>query len=92
MAERSVRSSGPASAAEAKKQSVWAMLPDVWALIKPRRAILAVGLALMTVNRVSGLVAPISSKYLFDDVIANHEGRFCRLSSWLFWPLPSCRD
>lgn len=55
------------------------MLPDVWALIKPRRAILAVGLALMAVNRVSGLVAPISSKYLFDNVIARHQGRLLPL-------------
>ncbi len=79
MAERSARSSAPGSAGAGKKQSVWAMLPDVWALIKPRRAILAVGLALMAVNRVSGLVAPISSKYLFDDVIANHQGRLLPL-------------
>jgi subfamily B ATP-binding cassette protein MsbA len=55
------------------------MLPDVWALVKPRRAILAVGLALMAVNRVSGLVAPISSKYLFDNVIAKHQGRLLPL-------------
>ena len=55
------------------------MLPDVWALIKPRRAILAVGLALMAVNRVSGLVAPISSKYLFDNVIVKHQGRLLPL-------------
>src|SRR5579862_8029385 len=79
MAERSARSSGPGPAAAAKKQSVWAMLPDVWALIKPRRAILAVGLALMAVNRISGLVAPISSKYLFDNVIARHQGRLLPL-------------
>jgi subfamily B ATP-binding cassette protein MsbA len=79
MAERSPRSSGPGSADAGKKQSIWKMLPDVWTLIKPRRAILAVGLALMAVNRISGLVAPISSKYLFDNVIAKHQGRLLPL-------------
>jgi ABC-type multidrug transport system fused ATPase/permease subunit len=49
------------------------MLPDVWALIKTRWGILAVGFCLMAVNRVSGLVAPGSLKYLFDNVIAKHQ-------------------
>src|SRR3989454_5845267 len=44
-------------------------LPDVWALIKPRRGILALGLVLMGINRVSGLVLPATTKYLVDDVI-----------------------
>jgi len=41
----------------------------VWALIRPQRAILGVGLILMAINRVSGLVLPASTKYLIDDVI-----------------------
>ncbi|MGA8766517.1 MAG: ABC transporter ATP-binding protein [Candidatus Acidiferrales bacterium] len=48
-------------------------MPDVWKLIKPRRGILAIGFGLMLVNRVSGLVAPASLKYLFDNVIGKHE-------------------
>jgi ABC-type multidrug transport system fused ATPase/permease subunit len=44
-------------------------LPDVWALMKPRRWLLALGLVLMAINRVSGLVLPASTKYLIDDVI-----------------------
>jgi subfamily B ATP-binding cassette protein MsbA len=44
----------------------------VWALIKPRRGILAVGLLLMAVNRVSGLILPASTKYLVDDVVGKH--------------------
>jgi ABC-type multidrug transport system fused ATPase/permease subunit len=47
----------------------WKLLPDVWALLKPRRAILAVGFALMVVNRLCGLVLPGSTKYLLDNVI-----------------------
>jgi subfamily B ATP-binding cassette protein MsbA len=42
-------------------------------LIKPRRGILVLGLGLMFVNRVSGLVAPASLKYLFDNVIGKHQ-------------------
>jgi ABC-type multidrug transport system fused ATPase/permease subunit len=42
-------------------------------LIKPRRGILVLGFALMLVNRVSGLVAPASLKYLFDNVIGKHQ-------------------
>jgi subfamily B ATP-binding cassette protein MsbA len=43
--------------------------PDVWALIRPRRNILALGMVLMVINRVSGLVLPMSTKFLIDDVI-----------------------
>jgi subfamily B ATP-binding cassette protein MsbA len=52
-----------------KNKNAWKNLPHVWALIKPRRGILAVGLLLMAVNRVSGLILPASTKYLVDDVI-----------------------
>ena len=33
----------------------WKTLPDVWALIKPRRALLLFGLLLMAINRVPDL-------------------------------------
>ena len=46
-----------------------AILPDVWALIWPRRHLLALGFLLIVVNRVAGLVLPTSSKFLIDDVI-----------------------
>ena len=45
------------------------LLPDIWALIGPRRGLLAFGFVLMAVNRLSGFVLPYSSKYLIDDVI-----------------------
>ncbi len=64
------KDSNSASASKTKKRkNAWKNLPDVWALIKPRRGILAAGLALMAVNRISGLVLPASTKYLVDDVI-----------------------
>jgi ABC-type multidrug transport system fused ATPase/permease subunit len=55
-----------------KTKNAWKNLPHVWALIKPRRGILAAGLLLMAVNRVSGLILPASTKYLIDDVIGKH--------------------
>ncbi|MGB7624261.1 MAG: ABC transporter ATP-binding protein [Terriglobia bacterium] len=57
----------------AKKKRSWELLPDIIALIKPRRGILAVGLVLMGINRVSGLILPASTKYLIDDVIGKKQ-------------------
>ena len=50
-------------------QSLRQIWPDVWALLKPRRRMLAVGLGLIGINRVAGLVLPASTKYLVDDII-----------------------
>jgi ABC-type multidrug transport system fused ATPase/permease subunit len=55
-----------------KVKDAWKNLPHVWELIKPRRGVLALGLVLMAVNRVSGLILPASTKYLVDDVIGKH--------------------
>ena len=48
-------------------------LPDVWALMKPRRELLALGFVLMAINRLSGLVLPASTKYLVDNVISKRQ-------------------
>jgi ABC-type multidrug transport system fused ATPase/permease subunit len=56
-----------------KGERLMALVPDVWALIKPRRALLGFGFLLMAVNRVSGLVLPASAKFLIDDVIGKSE-------------------
>src|SRR5712672_565546 len=56
-----------------KKKNAWKNLPDVWALIKPRRGLLAIGFVLMAVNRVAGLVLPASTKYFVDNVISKRE-------------------
>jgi subfamily B ATP-binding cassette protein MsbA len=53
----------------AKKKINWKSLPDIWALIHPRRGLLLLGFALMAINRVAGLILPGSTKYLVDDVI-----------------------
>jgi len=41
-------------------------------LIAEHRTSLAIGLALMVVNRLSGLVLPWTSKFLIDDVVGKH--------------------
>jgi ABC-type multidrug transport system fused ATPase/permease subunit len=52
-----------------KSERFKALLPDVWALVKPRRGILLIGFLLMIVNRVCGLALPGSTKILIDDII-----------------------
>jgi subfamily B ATP-binding cassette protein MsbA len=61
------------AAKPAKKKINWQSLPEIWALLHPRRGVLLLGLVLVSINRVSGLVLPGSSKYLFDNVIDKHE-------------------
>ncbi len=47
--------------------------PQVWALIRPRRGLLALGFLLMIVNRVCGLAIPASSKFFIDNVLYHRE-------------------
>src|SRR5580693_8170674 len=61
------------AAAKAAKKNVWKALPEVWAMIQPRRGVLALGLLLMTINRVSGLILPASTKYFLDNVVTKKE-------------------
>jgi subfamily B ATP-binding cassette protein MsbA len=51
----------------------WKALPEIWALLNPRRGVLLLGFALMAINRVAGLALPFSPKYFFDDVIGRHQ-------------------
>ncbi len=55
-----------------KKKVTSAAWQEAKALILARRGRLGVGLALMLINRLSGLVLPGLSKYLIDDVIGKH--------------------
>jgi ABC-type multidrug transport system fused ATPase/permease subunit len=58
---------------KAKKKFEWKSLPEVWALIKPRRGLLALGFVLMAINRVCGLVLPASAKYFVDNVVSKRQ-------------------
>jgi len=75
MATTATTVSAPGEAAQkpAKKKINWQSLPEIWALLHPRRGVLLLGLVLVAINRVSGLVLPGSSKYLFDNVIDKHQ-------------------
>src|SRR4030088_1475986 len=77
-AERSPRTSArldsPAKArSDAKVSRFLDQLPEVLALLRPRRGLLALGMVLMAINRVSGLMLPASQKYLFDNVFGKHQ-------------------
>jgi ABC-type multidrug transport system fused ATPase/permease subunit len=56
-----------------KLKHAWKILPDAWALLRPRRGILLGGLFLMAINRVAGFILPGSTKYLVDDVISKRQ-------------------
>jgi subfamily B ATP-binding cassette protein MsbA len=56
-----------------KRKQAWKSLPDVWALLHPRRGLLIGGLALMAVNRLSGLVLPASTKFFVDNVVTKKQ-------------------
>src|SRR6266478_4551198 len=58
-----------------KRKNAWKNLPDVWALMKPRRGLLALGFLLMAINRLSGLVLPASTKYFVDTVVGAKQVR-----------------
>jgi ABC-type multidrug transport system fused ATPase/permease subunit len=47
--------------------------PDIRELIRPRRELLALGFCLIVISRLCGLVLPLSSRYLIDDVIGKHD-------------------
>ena len=53
-------------------------MPEVWKLVKPRRALLGGSFLLMVINRVSGLVLPYSTKYLVDGVIIKHNAQLLK--------------
>jgi len=64
----------PANArSDAKVSRLVDQLPEVWALVRPRRGLLGLGLVLMAINRVSGLVLPASSKYVVDNVMIHRQ-------------------
>jgi len=51
------------------KKRAWS---EARALVREHRVSLSIGLALMVVNRLSGLVLPWTSKVLIDDIIGKH--------------------
>src|SRR5579863_8224736 len=68
----------PARPKRPARERLRAVLPQVWELIRPRRALLALGFVLMVINRVSGLVLPYSTKFLIDSVIVKRQFQMLR--------------
>jgi subfamily B ATP-binding cassette protein MsbA len=66
-------SSAKAAAKPPKIQRLKAVWPEVWKLMRPRRALLAFGFLLMVINKVAGFVLPYSSKFLIDNVVGKHQ-------------------
>ncbi len=63
-------SSAPKKPKSEQLRELW---PDIWALVKPRRGLLLLGLLLIIISRVCGLVLPYSTKYLIDNVVTNRQ-------------------
>ncbi len=51
-------------------REIW---PDLREMVLPRRALLAFSFVLMVINRLSGLVLPLSTKYLIDNVVGQRQ-------------------
>ena len=77
-AERTTSSRGAIRAAAGdqpkRKPDLKKVMPEVWRLVYPMRWLLLFGLVLVAINRVAGLVLPLSTKYLIDVVLHNHHG------------------
>jgi ABC-type multidrug transport system fused ATPase/permease subunit len=82
MASRAERGHGAgapgtqAEAAKPKKPVFLDQLPQAWALMRPRKGLLAMGLVLMAVNRVCSLVLPYATRPLYDTVIAKKQSQY----------------
>ncbi len=70
---RALRRAARQQQPSASAKLIWKLLPDVWALIKPRRGVLVLSLVLMVINRLTGLVLPYAMKPFVDHVILKHQ-------------------
>jgi ABC-type multidrug transport system fused ATPase/permease subunit len=52
------------------------VLPEIWAIMRPRRWLLLFGLVLLLINRASGLALPLSTKFLVDTIMIQHHGQY----------------
>ncbi|MDE0434039.1 MAG: ABC transporter ATP-binding protein [Bryobacterales bacterium] len=63
------RPGGEAAGKPFSKEHAKSLAVEVWALVKPRRRAMALGLVLIAISRASSMVLPASTKFLIDDVI-----------------------
>jgi ABC-type multidrug transport system fused ATPase/permease subunit len=57
-------------------KSAWPMIKE---LIRPRRGLIAFSFALLLVGRICGLVLPLSTKFLIDNVINQHHPEMLKI-------------
>ncbi|WP_252263864.1 ABC transporter ATP-binding protein [Paracidobacterium acidisoli] len=62
------------NAAGKRKLRVQKVLPELWALLRPHHKLIYLGIFLLLVDKLSGLVLPLSTKVLIDNVIGKHNG------------------
>jgi ABC-type multidrug transport system fused ATPase/permease subunit len=76
-AERGGRGVGGKGGSDAPKKKVdfRKLWPTIWALVKPRRWLLVLGLILVAIKTVAGLTLPYLSKFLLDSVLATTHPR-----------------
>jgi subfamily B ATP-binding cassette protein MsbA len=60
----------PKKPASERFRALW---PDIKAMVRPRRGILALGLLLIVIKTVSSFVLPASTRYLIDNVIGKQQ-------------------
>ncbi|HEX5226718.1 MAG TPA: ABC transporter ATP-binding protein [Bryobacteraceae bacterium] len=60
----------PSKGSSERLRELW---PDIRAMARPRLNILISGFVLMVIGKICGLVLPLSSKYLIDNVINKHQ-------------------
>src|SRR3954465_2406416 len=69
----SVNAAAPAKKKGLSSEKLKTLWPDIWAMVRPRKWLMLLGLVLMAINRIAGLVLPWSTKSLIDDVINKHQ-------------------
>jgi len=69
---RAIRARAGAEMAK-KKPELRKVMPEIWKLVRPRRWLLVLGLALVAINRVAGLVLPYLSKPFVSLVLTKHD-------------------
>ncbi len=65
----------PAKPKKSQSETLRAIWPDLREMILPRRGLLAFSFLLMIINRASGLVLPMSTRFMIDDVIGKRDMR-----------------
>ncbi len=60
----------PKRPASERLRDLW---PDIRELVYPRRGLLLLGFFLICISRVCGFALPVSTRYLFDNVLGKHQ-------------------